>query len=134
MSETMDTEKISISMADISACVQVIDIVSQRGAFKGAELSSVGTLRDKLAKYIEQNAPKEEEEKKLADVYLTNDEYKIDILTELSEELEDFYTLSQEEQNIILYKRVIHNIRYKNKLEKAKEYHKNVIEYYQLYT
>ena len=56
--DTMD-QQIAISLADISACLQIIDIVSQRGAFKGAEMTPVGSLRDKLAKYIEQNTPKE---------------------------------------------------------------------------
>jgi hypothetical protein len=72
----------------------------------------------------------EEEEKRLSEIYLSNNEYKIDILTELSEEIENFNNLSQENQNKILYKRVIHNIRYNNKLLKAKKYHDNVNEYY----
>ena len=76
----------------------------------------------------------EDEEKNLAESYLTDNEYKIDILTELSEELEDFYGLSQEDQNKILYRRVVHNVRHKNKIAKAKQYHNSVNEYYKLYT
>jgi hypothetical protein len=76
----------------------------------------------------------EDEEKKLAEKYLADDEYKIDILTELSGELENFSGLSQEDQNNILYKRVIHNVRHKNKLVKAKQYHNMVNEHYKLYT
>ena len=91
-----------------------------------------------IIKNLIQRIPKlsilpEEEEKKLAEKYLLDDEYKIDILTELSEELEHFSELPQEEQNKILYKRVVHNVRYNNKLEKATQYHNSVKEYYKLY-
>ncbi len=38
-----------IGMQDIAACVQIIDIVTKRGAFEGSELSDVGTVRNRLA-------------------------------------------------------------------------------------
>ena len=43
---------VGISLQDISACVQVIDVVSQRGAIKGNELQAVGTLREKLVAFL----------------------------------------------------------------------------------
>lgn len=41
-----------LSLQDISACVQVIDVVSQRGAIRGNELQAVGTLREKLVGFL----------------------------------------------------------------------------------
>lgn len=54
------TEKVNISINDIANCLNIIDVVSQRGAIKGPELTSVGQLRDKFALFIEQNKPPEE--------------------------------------------------------------------------
>jgi len=76
----------------------------------------------------------EQEEKKLAEQYLKDDEYRVDILTELSEELPEYSQLSMEEQENMLHKRIIHNVRHKNKMIKAKLYHSKVNEHYKLYT
>ena len=57
------TETVSISINDIANCLNIIDVVSQRGAIKGPELTSVGQLRDKFALFIEQNKPPEEKPK-----------------------------------------------------------------------
>ena len=46
-------QEVGLSLQDISACVQVIDVVSQRGAIQGNELSAVGQLRDKLIAFLE---------------------------------------------------------------------------------
>lgn len=46
-------QEVGLSLQDISACVQVIDVVSQRGAIQGNELSAVGQLRDKLIGFLE---------------------------------------------------------------------------------
>jgi len=51
-----------IGMQDIAACVQIIDIVTKRGAFEGAELADVGTVRNRLTAFLEANKPAEEEE------------------------------------------------------------------------
>lgn len=42
----------SITNIDIQACVRIIDIVVKRGAFNGEEMEEVGKLRNKLARYI----------------------------------------------------------------------------------
>ena len=76
----------------------------------------------------------EHEEKKLAEKFLENDEYKVDILTELCNEFPEYSNLSMEEQDTVLYKRVIHDVRHKNKMSKAKIYHSKVNEHYKLYT
>lgn len=41
-----------LTVNDIAAALQVIDIVTARGAFRGDELSQVGALRDKLAAFV----------------------------------------------------------------------------------
>lgn len=41
-----------LTLNDIAAAVQIIDIVSARGAFRGEELSQVGALRDKYAAFL----------------------------------------------------------------------------------
>ena len=56
----MTDSKVSISINDIIGVVSLIDIVSSRGAFKGQELTTIGTLRDKLALFVEENKVKEE--------------------------------------------------------------------------
>lgn len=56
------SEEIQLSLQDVAACVQIIDIVSKRGAFEGSELGDVGTIRNKLAAFIEANKPSETDE------------------------------------------------------------------------
>ena len=46
-------QEVGLSLQDISACVQVIDVVSGRGAIQGNELTAVGALRDKLVSFLE---------------------------------------------------------------------------------
>ena len=50
-----------ISLADFSAALQVIDVCTQRGAFRGEELSSVGQLRDRINAFVQYHAPSKEE-------------------------------------------------------------------------
>jgi len=52
----------SFTINDLNLSLQVIDICSERGAFKGAELTDIGILRDKLYAFIEANKPDESEE------------------------------------------------------------------------
>jgi hypothetical protein len=53
------SEEVQLSLQDVAACVHIIDIVSKRGAFEGAELGDVGAVRNKLAAFIEANKPSE---------------------------------------------------------------------------
>lgn len=76
----------------------------------------------------------EQEEKKLAEEYLKNDDERIDVLTELSTEFPDYSEMSVEDQETLLYKRIIHNVRHRNKMTKAKGYHLKVNEHYKTYT
>lgn len=51
-----------LTVNDIAAALQVIDIVSARGAFRGDELSQVGALRDKLAAFVKASQEAQAEE------------------------------------------------------------------------
>lgn len=54
-----------LTVNDIAAVVQIIDVVSSRGAFRGEELSQVGALRDKYAAFVraaQEEQPSEEQE------------------------------------------------------------------------
>lgn len=59
MSEENTTEvqeeaaPVQLSLADLAAVVQIIDITTKRGAFEGAELESVGTVRNRFASFVE---------------------------------------------------------------------------------
>jgi len=49
-----------LTVQDIGNVLQIVDECSRRGAFQGNELQSVGSVRDKLAAYVEANAPQTE--------------------------------------------------------------------------
>jgi hypothetical protein len=42
----------SINLSDLAVLLQVVDLATQRGAFRGAELSQVGALFDKLNAFL----------------------------------------------------------------------------------
>jgi len=47
-------DPVNITIADLQGLVSLIDVASSRGAFRGAELSAVGTLYTKLATFLQQ--------------------------------------------------------------------------------
>ena len=57
--ETPEVNEPQISLADFSAALQVIDVCTSRGGFRGEELSSVGQLRDRLEAFVKFHAPAE---------------------------------------------------------------------------
>jgi hypothetical protein len=59
MSEETKQENAGIGIADLVAVIKIIDVASERGSFKGPELSSVGQIRDKVAAFIDENKPAE---------------------------------------------------------------------------
>jgi hypothetical protein len=67
------SEQVGITLNDIANVVRIIDVASQRGAFRGPELSQVGTVHDRLMKFLEANQPKPAEDGKPA---ATDDESK----------------------------------------------------------
>lgn len=60
MSEETQTEAPQITLVDLQNTLRIIDVAAERGAFKGGELTSVGSVRDKLAAFLEVALPKEE--------------------------------------------------------------------------
>jgi hypothetical protein len=63
--EVVTTEEVSetqvgLSINELAGAVSIIDICSERGAFKGPELEEVGVLRGKFAAFIKANLPNEE--------------------------------------------------------------------------
>lgn len=50
----------ALSLQDLQAVVQVIDLCSTRGAFQGSELEAVGALRGRVQSFVAANAPTEE--------------------------------------------------------------------------
>lgn len=53
----MTNENEKFSTNDLQMMMSVIDVCSERGAFKGDELYVVGTLRQKLSNFIESITP-----------------------------------------------------------------------------
>ena len=53
-------EQAGITLNDIANVVRIIDVASQRGAFRGPELSQVGTVHDRLMKFLEANQPNQQ--------------------------------------------------------------------------
>jgi len=47
----------TFTLNDLAAMIQLIDVVSERGAFKGPELEAVGVLRSRLARFLQANTP-----------------------------------------------------------------------------
>ena len=52
-----ETAPVQLQLQDISMCVQIIDVCSKRGAFEGPEMEAIGALRNRVAKFLEANAP-----------------------------------------------------------------------------
>lgn len=52
-----DAESAQITLQQVAQVVDVIDLCSSRGAFKGEELEVVGKLRTAYARFVEANAP-----------------------------------------------------------------------------
>ena len=68
---------VGLNVQDIVNVVKIIDVVSGRGAVKGEELSSVGTVRDRLVAFVNANSPQppaEEEVSETVDSAKTEEE------------------------------------------------------------
>jgi hypothetical protein len=46
-------EQPQVTIADLAMAVRVIDLAVERGGFRGPETSTVGTVRDRLARFVE---------------------------------------------------------------------------------
>lgn len=49
---TTDAVPESISLQDLQVLLQIVDLASSRGAFRGAELTQVGVIFDKLNSFL----------------------------------------------------------------------------------
>ena len=58
--ETQKAQAPEVNIGDFGAILQIIDVASTSGAFNGAELSSVGAVRDRVAAFVDFYTPKEE--------------------------------------------------------------------------
>jgi len=59
---TEQEQEVQLSLNDIAAAVQIIDVVTKRGAFEGTELEAVGMLRNRFAKFVEAKQPPQEQD------------------------------------------------------------------------
>lgn len=58
MDETTNTQvQTNLSIGDIASLLQIVEVVSQRGAFRAEELSSVGALYDKVKAFVVASTP-----------------------------------------------------------------------------
>tara|TARA_B100000242_G_scaffold145157_2_gene103479 strand:- start:370 stop:603 length:234 start_codon:yes stop_codon:yes gene_type:complete len=57
MENNMTEENPQIGVGDLEAVIQIIDACSQRGAFKGDELASVGSVRNRIDAFVKANKP-----------------------------------------------------------------------------
>lgn len=56
---TTEQTNVNITLQDLATIVNIIDVCSQRGAFKGEELSVVGQVREKVSAIVKANTPAE---------------------------------------------------------------------------
>lgn len=60
--ETTQQESVSLTVQDLMGLKTIIDVASQRGAFKAGEMAAVGTLYNKLSTFLETVTAKSEEQ------------------------------------------------------------------------
>lgn len=58
--ENDNTAPSNITLQDMVTMVNIIDVCSERGAYKGNELAVIGQLREKLAAFVKQHQPVDE--------------------------------------------------------------------------
>ena len=62
------TEAPQLNINDLVSIVKIIDACSERGAFRGNEMASVGAVRERIAAFAEANQPVEESNEDLGDI------------------------------------------------------------------
>lgn len=53
MTEETQQAAPSITVQDVAALLQIVDVAATRGAFRGEELTAVGAVRDKAAAFVD---------------------------------------------------------------------------------
>ncbi len=61
------TPEVKLSLNDLAMAVKIIDLCSERGSFKGDELSIVGQVRGNLAQFVKANTPEEATEEEVTE-------------------------------------------------------------------
>tara|TARA_Y100000114_G_scaffold100800_1_gene93909 strand:+ start:666 stop:962 length:297 start_codon:yes stop_codon:yes gene_type:complete len=62
-----EVENVALNVQDLDACVKIIDTALQRGAFRGAEMTSIGTVFDRISAFVNQVKAQQEAKKENAD-------------------------------------------------------------------
>lgn len=62
VAQTEASEDTSISLNDLQVLANIVDLATQRGAFRGNELSQVGAVFDKLSTFLAQVAAAQAEQ------------------------------------------------------------------------
>lgn len=78
MSEQETARPDSINLTDLQSLLNIVDIATSRGAFKGNELSQVGAVYDKLdtfLTFVAEQQQKAQEEKEAA----STEEEKVEV-------------------------------------------------------
>ena len=76
---------VGLNVQDIINVVKIIDVVSGRGAVKGEELSSVGTVRDRLVAFVNANSPQPPAEDEVSETVDSADTEEVDVNVELED-------------------------------------------------
>lgn len=48
-----------MKLSDLQVMVQIIDLASEKGVFKGPDLKAVGETRERIIEFIKANAPQQ---------------------------------------------------------------------------
>jgi len=76
---------VGLNVQDIVNVVKIIDVVSGRGAVKGEELSSVGTVRDRLVAFVNANSPQPPAEEEVSETVDSAETEEMDVNVELED-------------------------------------------------
>ena len=57
--EPAPVQETNLSIADIGFLMQIVEVCSQRGAFRAEELASIGTVYNKVKAFVVANTPAE---------------------------------------------------------------------------
>ena len=76
---------VGLNVQDIINVVKIIDVVSGRGAVKGEELSSVGTVRDRLVAFVNANSPQPPAEDEVSETVDSAETEEMDVNVELED-------------------------------------------------
>ena len=66
------TENTDLNINDLMQLRQIIELATQRGAFQASELSSVGTVYDKLTGFLSSISAQAQEATSQGDIQLSN--------------------------------------------------------------